>query len=300
LNYLNILKSHLRLDPEVKDDLLRELRGHIDDRISDLRESGMSESEAREIASDLLGSPQIIAQQIYEVYSQGSWRQTIFAILPHFLTAALFALHWWTNPIWLPIILFMVIGTVIYGWCHGKPAWLFSWLGFLLIPVVVAGVMLIYLPGDLAWLATIVYVPLAVFVLIAVAKQILKIDWLFVSLMLLPVPIVIGWLMVLSTRDTFLGSELVYEVAWWISLSFAVIALAVATFIRVRQRWMKAGALLTCSIMVLTVVALVGVNALNFWACLLLSLLMLLHLFLPAWLEHRIRDNQKMNNSLNT
>jgi uncharacterized membrane protein len=131
LNYLNILKSHLRLDPEVKDDLLRELRGHIDDRISDLRESGMSESEAREIASDLLGSPQIIAQQIYEVYSQGSWRQTIFAILPHFLTAALFALHWWTNPIWLPIILFMVIGTVIYGWCHGKPAWLFSWLGFL-------------------------------------------------------------------------------------------------------------------------------------------------------------------------
>jgi hypothetical protein len=252
------------------------------------------------IASDLLGSPQIIAQQIYEVYSQGSWRQTIFAILPHFLTAALFALHWWTNPIWLPIILFMVIGTVIYGWCHGKPAWLFSWLGFLLIPVVVAGVMLIYLPGDLAWLATIVYVPLAVFVLIAVAKQILKIDWLFVSLMLLPVPIVIGWLMVLSTRDTFLGSELVYEVAWWISLSFAVIALAVATFIRVRQRWMKAGALLTCSIMVLTVVALVGVNALNFWACLLLSLLMLLHLFLPAWLEHRIRDNQKMNNSLNT
>jgi hypothetical protein len=140
----------------------------------------------------------------------------------------------------------------------------------------------------LAWLATIVYVPLAVFVLIAVAKQILKIDWLFVSLMLLPVPIVIGWLMVLSTRDTFLGSELVYEVAWWISLSFAVIALAVATFIRVRQRWMKAGALLTCSIMVLTVVALVGVNALNFWACLLLSLLMLLHLFLPAWLEHII------------
>jgi hypothetical protein len=296
LNYLNILKGHLRLNPEAKDDLLREIRGHIEDKISDLRESGMSESEASDVASKLLGSPQVIAQQIYEVYSQGSWRQTVFAILPHFLTAALFALHWWTNPIWLPIILFMVIGTVIYGWCHGRPAWLFSWLGFLLIPVVVAGVMLIYLPGDLAWLATIVYVPVAIFILISVAKQILKIDWLFVSLMLLPVPIVIGWLMVLSTSDTFLGSELICEVAWWISLSFTVLALAVATFIRVRQRWMKTVALLACSTIVLIVVALVGVNSLNFWACLFLSLLMLLHLFLPAWLERRIRNNEEANN----
>jgi hypothetical protein len=292
LNYLNILKNHLRLDPVVKNDFLRELRTHLEDKIKELRENGMTEIEASEAASKLLGSPQIIAQQIYEVYSQGSWRQTIFAIVPHFLTAALFALHWWTNPIWLTIILFAVCCTVIYGWCHGKPTWLFSWLGFLLIPVVVAGVMLIYLPVDWAWLATLVYIPLAIFILIIVARQILKIDWLFVSLMLLPVPLVIGWLMVLSTDAIFLGSDMISELAWWISLSFAVIGLAVATFIRVRQRWMKAGALLICSILVLIVVVLVGINSLNFWACLFLSLLMLLHLFLPALLEPRASNSR--------
>jgi hypothetical protein len=289
VDYLGSLKGHLRLDPAVRDDLVRELHGHLEDKIGDLQEAGMSEADASETAAKYLGSPHIIAKQIYEVYSQGSWRQTIFAILPHFLTASLFALHWWSNPIWLLVILSAVICVVIYGWCHGKPTWLFSWLGYLLIPVVVAGIMLLYLPGAWAWIATLVYVPLAIFILVVVAKQILKVDWLFVSLMLLPVPIVVGWLMVLSTENTFLGTELVYEAALWIAFSFAVLALAVATFIRVRQRWIKTGALLICSIMVLAIVALVNNNALNIWGWLLLSLLALSHLLVPALLERKIR-----------
>ena len=293
MSYLSSLKSHLRLDPEVREDLIREIRGHLEDKTRELQEAGVSEEEAGEIAAKLLGSPRIIAQQIYEVYSQGSWRQVLFAVLPHFLTASLFALHWWSNPVWLAVILAGVIGTVIYGWCRGKPAWLFSWLGFLLIPVVAAGVMLLYLPGGWVWVAALVYVPLAIFILIVVAKQILKIDWLFVSLMLLPVPIVLGWVMVLSTGGTFLGAGLVYEAALWIALSFAVLALAVATFIRVRKRWIKAGALLACSIMVLVVVALVSKNTLSLWAWIFLSLLAFSHLFVPALLERKIRGKLK-------
>lgn len=289
MDYLSSLKGHLRLGPSVEDGLVREIRGHLEDKIGELKESGMSEEEASETAAKFLGTPRIIAQQIYEVYSQGSWRQTFFAILPHFLTASLFALHWWSNPIWLLAILSAVICVVIYGWCHGKPTWLFSWLGYLLIPVIVAGIMLLYLPGAWAWVATLVYVPLAIFILVVVTKQILKVDWLFVSLMLLPVPILIGWLMVLSTENTFLGTELVYEAASWIAFSFAVLALAVATFIRVRQRWIKTGALLICSIMVLAMVALINNNALNIWGWLLLSLLALSLLFVPALLERKTR-----------
>jgi hypothetical protein len=293
LSYLRSLKHHLRLDPEIRDDLIRELRGHLDDKTRELQEAGMSEEEASEIADSLLGSPRIMAQQIYEVYSQGSWKQTLFAVLPHFLTASLFALHWWSSPVWLSVILAVVIGTVVYGWCRGKPAWLFSWLGYLLIPVVAAGVMLLYLPGGWAWIAALVYIPLAIFILVVVAKKILKIDWLFVSLMVLPVPIVLGWVMVLSTGDTFLGEGLVHEAAAGIALSFAVLALAVATFIRVRKRWIKAGALLTCSIMVLVVVALVSNNTLSLWAWIFLSILALSHLFVPALLERKFRGKWK-------
>ncbi len=287
MNYLNVLKRQLRVDPVEKDEILRELSCHLEDKIGELRDKGMTELEAIETASNLLGSPDIIARQIYEIYSQGSWKQTIFAIIPHFLTAMLFILHWRTNLFWLTIILFGMIGAVIYGWCHGKPTWLFSWLGFLLVPVIVTGVMLVYLPGNWSWVSTLVYIPLAVFILVIVARRILKIDWLFVSLMLLPIPIVIGWLIVLDVNELFFGSEINSKTAWWIALSFAVIGLAVATFIRVRQRWMKAGALFVCSVLVLIGLILVGVNSLNFWTCLFLSVLMLLHLFLPALLERK-------------
>lgn len=290
MNYLSSLRNHLRLDPAMRDELLQELSGHLEDKVTELCQNGMSEEEASQVAGALLGSPRTLARQIYEVYSQGTWKQTIFAILPHFLTASLFALHWWTNPIWLIVMLALVIATVIYGWCHGKPTWLFSWLGYLLIPVVVAGVMLLYLPGGLAWLATLVYVPLAIFILVIVARQILKIDWLFVSLMLLPIPIVIGWLMVLNTGDTFLTSQLVHDAATGIAFSFALLALCVATFLRARRRLMKIAALLACSILVAIVVILVGFNRLDFWAWLFLSIVMLLHLFVPAFLERKLRN----------
>ena len=297
MNYLDSLRNYLRLDSVVKDEFIRELGGHLEDKTRELREAGMSEEEAYVTAIKFLGSPRILAQQIYEVYSQGSWRETLFAVLPHFLTASLFALRWWSNPLWLGLIVVGVIATVIYGWCHGKPMWLFSWLAYLLIPVVAAGVMLLYLPGGWVWLAAFVYVPLAVFILVLVARQILKIDWLFVSLMLMPIPIVLGWVMALNTSDTFLDSERVQKAAVWIAFSFALLTLSVATFIRVRQRWLKAGALLVCATVVLAVVALISNNALSLWAWLLLSLLALSHLFVPALLERGIRGKVTLDSS---
>ena len=288
MSYLTRLKNRLRIDSVIKDDFIREIEGHLEDRIHELRDTGMTESEATETATHLLGSPQIIAKEIYEIYSQGSWKQTIFAVLPHFLTAALIAIHWWTNPFWLTLILLGVIGAVIYGWFHGKPTWLFSWMGFLLIPVIIAGVILIYLPGDWALVSTLVYVPLAVFILIVIAKQILVIDWLYLSLMLLPIPIVVAWLIVLSRGNVLIVSERITETALWISFSFAVIGLGVAIFIRVKQRWMKVAALLVCSVLILTILTLVGANSFNFLTGLFLCVLILLDLALPAFLEHKV------------
>src|SRR4030042_1474619 len=80
----------------------------------------------------------------YDVYSQGSWRQAFFAALPHLLVAALFAMRCWKNTFWLIGMLIAIAGSVIYGWCRGKPAWLFPWLGYCLIPVMAGGILLIY------------------------------------------------------------------------------------------------------------------------------------------------------------
>lgn len=292
-NYLDDLKNHLRLDPTIQTDVVRELGAHLEDRSQELSESGLSEEEATATAVELLGSPRLVAKQMYEVYSQGRWPQALFAALPHILIASLFALHCWHSTGWLSATLVAVICVVIYGWCHGKPAWLFPWLGYCLCPVVAVGTLLIYLPGGWAWLAAAAYAPLVLFILISVTKQTVKRDWLFASLMLLPIPMVLGWILALGIGERLLSYEQLYNAAPWIALSFAVLAVTAATFIRIRQRWAKAGALIILEILALMIAAWAGKNAVSFWVWLLLILLSLSLLLSPALLEQR--DKKKLS-----
>jgi hypothetical protein len=290
-SYADSLKNYLRLEPTIESDVVRELNTHLEDKSHELIESGLSEEEASVTAAKLLGSPRIVAKQMYEVYSQGSWRQALFAALPHLLVAALFALHCWQNTIWLFGIIIAVACSVIYGWCHGKPAWLFPWLGYCLTPVITVGIILIYLPGSWAWVAAIAYIPLALLVIVPVTKRTIRKDWLFASLMLLPVPIVLGWILALEFEDTLIWYKQLQEFASQIALSFAVLALTVATFIRIRQRWAKVGALLTLEIFILVIVALGGNSAIGFGGWLLLVLLSLVLVLGPALLERKMRES---------
>lgn len=301
-NYTDKIRSHLRLDTTIESDVVREIRTHIEDKKHELIESGLSEKQAAAAVSRLMGSPELVARQIYEVYSQGSWLQAIFAALPHLLIAAFFALHWWQSNLWLLGILLGVVGAVLYGWFHGKPAWLFPWLGYCLLPVIAVGILLIYLPGGWAWLAASAYIPLALLIIFSVTKKITKKDWLFASLMLLPIPIMLGWILALwmlalQHQNGFLSHEQLYEFAPLIALSFAVLALTVATFIRVRQRWIKVGVLLTLEILVLVIMALSGKSSINPAGWLVLVLLSVILLLGPALLERKIRqaDEKPLN-----
>jgi hypothetical protein len=294
-NYTDKVKRHLRLDTTIESDLVRELNTHIEDKKHELIESGLTEKQATAAVTRLMGSPQLVARQIYEVYSQGSWLQAIFAALPHLLIAAFFALHWWQNTLWLLGILIAVVGTVLYGWFHGKPAWLFPWLGYCLLPVMAVGVLLIYLPGGWAWLAACAYVPLALIIIFSITKNVSKKDWVFASLMLLPIPIMLGWilalwLLALEHENGFFSYEQLHEFAPLIALSFAVLALTVATFIRVRQRWLKVGVLLTLEIFVLVLMALSGRSSINLGGWAGLVLLAVILLLGPALLERKIRQ----------
>jgi len=290
LNYTDSLKDYLRLDPTIEGNVVRELSAHLEDKSHELIESGLSEEEATATAAKLLGSPRIVSKQMYEVYSQGSWRQAFFAALPHLLVAALFAMHFWQNTFWLVGMLGAITGAVIYGWCHGKPAWLFPWPGYCLIPVIAVGILLIYLPGGWVWFAVTAYVPLALLVIFSVTKQTIKKDWLFASLMLLPIPIALGWMLALELEDKLIWYEQLYEFASLIALSFAVLALTVVTFIRIRQRWAKVGALLTLEVLTLVMIGLGGKSAIGFGGWLILALLALLLLLGPALLERKIRE----------
>ncbi len=126
--YLDSVRANLRLDFSAEREVIAELETHVEDRCQELIESGLSQEEASENCLNLLGSARVVARQLYEAHSQGTWGQTLLASSPHLLFAALFVLNWWQGAGWLLTILLLVIGAAIYGWCHDKPIWLSPWL----------------------------------------------------------------------------------------------------------------------------------------------------------------------------
>lgn len=254
--YLENIKSGSKLGISEEDEIISELETHIEDKLQELEESGLSEEEAVRTCLGEMGSAKSVARQIYEAYSQGSWQQVMLACMPHLLFGLLFALNWWQHIGWLSVVLSLVLGTAIYGWWHGKPNWVFSWLGYSLLPVLAVGILLLYLSREWSLLAIAMYIPLALWWLFYIIYQGARRDWLLSTLMLLPVPIVIGWFLAISPGARFTEHSLqrLYFFSPWIGLSFVFLALTIGAFIRLRQRWLRISLLVISGLLTLTLV----------------------------------------------
>ncbi|MEE9398831.1 MAG: permease prefix domain 1-containing protein, partial [Dehalococcoidales bacterium] len=289
--YLESIKYNLRLNPAEEKEVLTELETHIEDGLQELEEAGFSEEEATETYLGLMGSAQMIARQLYEAHSQGTWKQTLLAAMPHLLFGILFALNWWHHIAWLSVVVGLVFITAIYGWLHGKPNWVFPWLGYSLLPVAVVGLLLPHLPEGWTWVAIPIYIVLGLWWLYYIMTQAVKRDWLFTSLMLLPVPIIAGWILAIEPDGRFTGYSLnrVQDFAPWIGLSFLALALTIATFIRLRQRWVRAILLVISGYLTLTLITYYTDDRISLFAFLVLVLAMGGLFLVPAILERRIR-----------
>jgi hypothetical protein len=292
-HYLDSIRENLRLDHSVENEVIHELETHIEDELQDLKEAGLSEEEAAKTCLDLLGSAKSVARQIYEAHSQGSWTQALLAAMPHMLFGLLFALSWWRGVGWLLGMLILVLGMAVYGWWRGKPAWLFPWLGYSLLPVAAAGLLLLYLPRELSWVAIAVYLPLALWLLYSITVKTLRRDWLFTSLMLLPVPTIIGWFMAVEPINQMPEHWLqrMEQFAPWIGLTFLALGLTVATFIRLRKRWLRISVLVASGLLSLMIVAYYTEGRLSLPALLVLVVVMLLLLLSPALIERTLRHS---------
>ena len=290
-HYLDSIRDNLRLDLSTEREVISELETHIEDRLEELKDNGLSEEEAADTCVGLLGSAKLVARQMYEAHSQGSWRQALLASAPHLLFGLLFALNWWQGIGWLLVMLALVLAAAIYGWWHGKPTWLFPWLGYSLLPVVGAGLLLLYLPKGWSWLAILVYIPLALWFVFSIVVQTIKRDWLQSSLMLFPVPIIIGWFLAVGLEGKFpeFSAQRLQDLAPWIGLSFLALAASVVVFIRLRQRWLKVAILVVTGLLTLAMVAYHAEGSLN-WPAFLILILVMLGLFLsPALVERKVR-----------
>lgn len=298
--YLDEVRGRLRLDHQAETEVISELETHIEDRLTEMTEAGMSAEEATSTCLRLLGSTRLVAGQMYEAHSQGSWGQALMGALPHLLFALLFVLSWWQGVGWLATILGSILGTALYGWLHGRPIWLFPWLGYTLLPVVAAGLLLMCLPRGWSWLAIVAYVPLALWLICAITVQTIRRDWLYGTLMLLPVPVIIGWALAVADSGKPLGisPEQIAASAGHIGLSFVILAVTAVAFIRLRQRRLRVILLHISGLLSLVLVASYADRGLSFPALVLLSAIMFVLLLAPALIERRLRRRERERGEL--
>jgi len=296
IQYLESIRGSAKLSSSDETGVMSELQTHIEDRLQELTDAGLTEEEAIATCLGQMGNTKLIARRIYEAYSQGSWKQVFLASMPHLLFGLLFVLNWWHYPGWLAIVLLLVLATTVYGWWHGKPAWLFSWLGYSLLPVLAVGMLLLYLPKGWSLLALPVYFPLAIWWLFRIIVQTTRRDWLFSTLMLLPLPIIIGWFLAISSSGRFTEYSLqrVYYFAPWIGLSFLILAVTIAAFIRLRQRWLRVCLLAVSGLFTLTLVVYYSTGKLNTLTFLGLILVMWGLFLAPPLLERYLVKRERL------
>jgi hypothetical protein len=288
-HYLHRFKASLKIDHTIRDGVAQELYAHLEDKSRELEENGLSKEEASKIAVQSLGSPELIAEQIYETHAQGSWKEALFSALPHLLVALLFTSYYWRNIVYVSIILALTVGIAIYGWHRGKPIWLFPWLGYYLMPVVVTGILLLSLPQGWGWIAALIYIPLALFVFIHIVRQTARRDWLYASLMLAPMLVTFTWFSSLGRGNELLASDWTARLqtnALWIVISFVALAAATIAFIRLKPRRYKIISLLIPPLVVLFAVITASGGNIGSWGWLLL-LFSLSAFAIPVWMQAR-------------
>jgi len=289
-HYLNRFKACLKIDKTIRDGVAEELCTHLEEKSRELEENGLSKEEASKIAVQSLGSPELIAQQIYETHAQGSWKEALFSALPHFLVALLFTSYYWQNIVCVSIMLALIVGIAIYGWHQGKPIWIFPWLGYYLMPVVVTGILLLSLPQGWGWIAALIYIPLALFVFIHIVRQTARRDWLYASLMLAPMLVTLTWFSSLGTGNALLTNGMwlasLQTNALWIVISFIALAAATIAFIRLKPRRYKIMSLLIPPLVILFSVTMASRGNIDYWGWLIL-LFALSAFAIPVWMQAR-------------
>ncbi len=303
--YLEEVRCRLRLDPATERQVIGELCTHFEEELAELKLRHLSESQAARVAIEAFGRARVIARLMYEAYSKGSWADAALASMPHLLLAVLFAAHLWRHPVIAPAAFFSIVGITILGWWRGKPGWLYSWVGYALFPLLVGGffspafvqeaLALLPLPG--LWMLLIVAAGFGFFgrVIIGTIVRVTRRDWILVSLMLVPLPILGSWLYNVERAGGLFQDTIPAYYQWdtTLALAFSVLAVASAAFIRLRQRRLKIGAIIVFGTIALSMVADNLSGGLGFFGLLALFILMPAFLFAPAALEARIGHGER-------
>jgi hypothetical protein len=268
-DYLEEVRAHLHLDPRTEKRVINELTTHFEEKLSDLGSQGVPEEEAARVALDSFGDARWIARLMYESYSRGSWMEALISCQPHLIVAALFATHVWRFPLLLGAAFATIIVIALLGWRSGSPTWLYSWVGYSLLPLLIASFFSMDpVAQTVTWLLwgegspaplwhLVIYLALyavTIWLIASTAVTVARRDWILLSLMLLPLPVLVLWLITVTRTVGFFSSPLAGLAArfstWDGAMAYFFLALGMTTalFVRVRRRFFKVGSVIAVGI----------------------------------------------------
>lgn len=267
--YLDEVRTHLHLDPRTERRVITELHTHFQEKLSDLEGLGMPREEATREALSSFGDARSIARMMYEAYSGGSWTEALIGCQPHLIVAALFATHVWRYPLLLGAAFAAIAIIALLGWRSGSPNWLYSWVGYAVVPLLITSYMSmdpmtrtisflvqgVGTPAPLWQLAALALLfTVTIWVLASTAVTVARRDWILVSLMLLPLPVLGIWIITITQSTGFFLDALQRLEArfsrWDSAMAYFCVVLGVTTalFVRIRQRAFKAIGLIAVGI----------------------------------------------------
>ena len=207
-----------------------------------------------------LGPPNSVADQFYEVHSQGSWQHTLLAVLPHILLSLMFALGLWTAPVAVVLVMAIAVTISVFGWRRGRPRWTYPWLGYcLMVPIISWGLALSAV-GHGAWsivtrgslpmaipiyVASLVYFALSLWLVIRFVSRAARPDWLMASIGFLPLPFLAYWFFFFYSAGVAQSVKRpMHEVDSSAAVVFLILAAATAFFFRIGRRLVRVALLL--------------------------------------------------------
>ncbi|MFH1651471.1 MAG: hypothetical protein ABID87_05175 [Chloroflexota bacterium] len=304
-DYLEEVRWHLHLDVVGEQQIIGELYTHFQEKAAELQRDGMDAEDAAREAVRSCGRARELARLMYEAHSQGSWREAALAALPHFTVAFLFALHLWRHIPVDALVFAVIVAVTLLGWWHGKPNWLYPWVGYALLPLLVTSYLLFpalaqsfaYFvrgqgaPPGAGTLVVACLLPVAaVWITARTTVRVVRRDWILASLMLVPIPVVGSWLATMVLTGGLAPGGAAEMSPWNTALAQVLVVLGVtsALFLRLRQRLLKVGALVTLGVIAFTLTGGILWGHIGFFGFLLTALIALLYLLSPALLEARV------------
>ncbi len=138
--YLGELGHSLaRLDARAQEEVLREIRPHLEEAVADLQEEGYSPEESVDLAVARFGEAEEIAKMMRRVYVESANQAVLAALLPVALTMAFKWVllpflktlgRWQGDPtpaiiISLALLALLIPGLTLRRWRYGYAAWAF-------------------------------------------------------------------------------------------------------------------------------------------------------------------------------